>query len=241
MVLLAASVVSTSNHPVSAYQQVTSGGCLNCHAFAGGTSSVAHTTHSNVSVGCTACHAVPGAKDVTSSKCIACHPAGDIGKCNLVNLPAHPESGTQSCLTCHPNCAPATTTTTSIPPGDCIDSNILTIRPKTFSNLRALVFSPIQFFSISADRYSSISFASPISLDWGSPGIKDIIRLRIGEKLIVGFLRIYPGDLTAGYFTVQITYGDISQTTCGLIEVQNNAARTFTTHDIHEDRPDFEQ
>jgi hypothetical protein len=238
-----------------AYDNVTSspnGGCLICHAFAGGSGS-GHTTHSGASVSCTSCHVTPGSTPVKASKCIVCHPQGNVGQCNLVNLASHPKTGAQACLTCHPSCAP--TTTTTIPSGSCIDNDndtygenctpgpdcddtdpaihegceidcTLTITPKTFSPLRAVVL-PFQFFIIRADRDSSISFTSPICIFWGSEGIDDVIRIRLGEKLIIGYVRVWPTHLTAGDFKVYVTFGDTSETQCGPITVKGSGSSSF--------------
>lgn len=114
-VLLFAALLFAGAQQGYAYDNVTStpdGGCLACHAFAGGTGS-GHTTHSGASVACASCHAggVPG-KNVASSTCIVCHPTGDVGACNLVV--AHGASS--SCLTCHTTCAPP-----AADPAECAD------------------------------------------------------------------------------------------------------------------------
>jgi hypothetical protein len=107
-VMLLAALLFAGAQQGYAYDNVTStpdGGCLQCHAFAGG-SGAGHTTHSAASVSCTSCHdGSAGSVPVKSSKCIVCHPQGDVGACNLVNLAAHPKSGAQACLTCHVSCA----------------------------------------------------------------------------------------------------------------------------------------
>jgi hypothetical protein len=87
-------------------------GCLTCHPTAAGTG--LHTIPAHSSSACSICHpgGVPG-QNVLSSACIVCHPrAGGTGLCPLINAPAH--AGTkQTCLGCHPSCAPVVTTTTS--------------------------------------------------------------------------------------------------------------------------------
>ena len=64
---------------------------------------------------CAQCHAgTPGPGNVTADKCVVCHPQGNPGACNLVDL--HSPNITSSCLDCHMNCAggsPVTTTTTA--------------------------------------------------------------------------------------------------------------------------------
>ncbi len=71
------------------------------------------TGHSN----CAQCHdGTPGPGNVTADKCVVCHPQGNPGACNLVDV--HSPSITGSCLDCHMNCAggiPVTTTTTTAP------------------------------------------------------------------------------------------------------------------------------
>ena len=248
-----------------AYQTVTSapnGGCLICHSFAGG-SGAQHSLHTGApnSLSCGTCHAdgTPG-KNVTTSKCIVCHPAGNAGKCNLVKLAAHPTAGAQSCLSCHSAECTATTTTT-IPAGNCIDSDSdtygencaagpdcddndpaihegcptscdLQIRPKTFSLLKSVI-APVQFFSIKVDRNNSMSFSEPICIYWESDGIDDIVKLRIGEKTIIGFVRVDPANLTAGNFTVQVTYGDLDEKACGPIAVQDSGLSSYIAEMYH--------
>ena len=73
-------------------------GCLECHVV-----DDLHALHTD----CTACHVEVG-DTPASSTCIECHPVGDPGACNLVNL--HEDAGA-SCLECHEACA--------VIPGDC--------------------------------------------------------------------------------------------------------------------------
>jgi hypothetical protein len=92
-----------------AYQDFTStpnGGCLQCHAFAGG--GPAHNTHwTALNYDCTPCH-LNGvhAKNVTSSTCAACHPAANPGNCQIINSiqANHPKTGANSCYSCHTAC-----------------------------------------------------------------------------------------------------------------------------------------
>jgi hypothetical protein len=86
---------------------------------------------------------------------------------------------------------------------------------------------PFQFFTIRADRESSISFSNPICIFWESEGIDDVIRIRIGEKLIIGYIRVWPAHLTAGDFNVYVTFGDIDETQCGPITVKDSGASSF--------------
>jgi hypothetical protein len=277
-VLLLAALFLAGAQQGYAYQQVTStpdGGCLNCHPTTAGTGLHTVSAHTN----CASCH--PGsvyAKNVMTSACIVCHPnAPDTpGKCNLINFPAHPTSGVQSCLGCHSTCAPATcidadndTFGANCPAGpdcddtdntthegcSCIDNDgdgygdnctlgpdcndndnathddceidcNLTIRPKTFSPLRALLL-PFQFFTIRADRNSSISFTNPVCIFWESEGIDDVIKIRLGEKLIIGYVRVWASHLTAGDFKVYVTFGDTDETQCGPITVKGGGASSF--------------
>lgn len=256
-IALLAAMVLTTAQPACAYQNVTSapdGGCLICHSFAGGTSATQHALHNAIS--CGTCHAggLPG-KNVASSACSICHPnaPGTPGKCNLVNLVSHPKTGSQNCQSCHANCVSTNTTTTitsecidadgdtygeNCTPGpDCDDTDpdihtgcasdcMLTIRPQSFTVLRA-VFFPVQFFVIRADRDSSISFVPPVCIYWESAGIDDNLKLVIGEKLIIGFIRIDPANLTAGTFNVQVTYGDLYEKACGPIEVKDSSTSSY--------------
>lgn len=84
-------------------------GCLvsGCHDAGFGEDSF-HGVHG--ALGCDSCHETEsGGGAVPSSSCVECHPVGDPGACNLVNL--HEDAGA-SCLECHEACA-------VIPPGDC--------------------------------------------------------------------------------------------------------------------------
>jgi hypothetical protein len=94
------------------------GGCMNCH----GTGFAALNNHgvaAHAASACTICPVTTGAVPATS-KCAGCHPAGDPGKCNLVNAAVHAAA---SCTTCHATECAVTTTTTTVPE-DC-----LTIEP----------------------------------------------------------------------------------------------------------------
>lgn len=58
-------------------------------------------THSVYS--CDSCHqTATGGGSVASSKCIACHPAGNVGTCNLTKTTTHAAAG--GCTTCHTDC-----------------------------------------------------------------------------------------------------------------------------------------
>lgn len=97
-----------------ANQKVDSSGCLACHelgVFGAGDGSI-HGSH----VDCAACHeGAPGAGNVASSACLACHPASGSDQCDLVGLHENSTGYTPSgasCLDCHGNCGGSTTTTT---------------------------------------------------------------------------------------------------------------------------------
>ena len=81
--------------------------CQACHDAGFGEGTL-HGTHTGQA--CDICHtsASGGDTPVASSKCIVCHPVGNEGLCPLAN--AHGSS----CLECHTDCAPVTTTTTTI-------------------------------------------------------------------------------------------------------------------------------
>jgi hypothetical protein len=209
-------------------------GCTGCHLFPAGGGLHTKSGHSN----CSSCHdGSPGKGNVMSAKCAGCHPQESPGKCNLANIATHPKSGAQSCVSCHCQAAtttvpattttttpdggttttttPSETTTTTVPAEECS----LNIFPGTYSVGVAFIF-PIQFFVITAPLNSNVSFADPICIYWDNPGIDDIIKLRLGEKLIFGFVELWPAHLTSGEFKVHVTYGDISETRCGPIIVR---------------------
>jgi len=77
---------------------VMSQGCTvsGCHSQA---TVHAGTTHATLS--CDKCHqTVAGGGDAYPSKCIACHPRGNVGACNLVKFTSH-ASVSPSCISCH--------------------------------------------------------------------------------------------------------------------------------------------
>jgi len=115
LVVIAAAVVPQLGY---ANQKVDSSGCLECHdlgVFGAGDGSI-HGSHSN----CADCHdGTPGAGNVFSSACLACHPASDSALCDLVNFHEGSVSYTPSgaaCLDCHSTCGGSTTTTTTPQP-----------------------------------------------------------------------------------------------------------------------------
>jgi len=105
------------------------GGCKTCHPAAVGSGLHTQAAHSN----CAGCHegGVPG-KNVPPSACIVCHPTGDPGTCPLIEQPTH---GT-SCLSCHNECAPTSTTTTT-PAGPCPAEAVLGEDDPRLDTLRA--------------------------------------------------------------------------------------------------------
>jgi hypothetical protein len=82
--------------------------------------------------------------------------------------------------------------------GECVDCSMNVI-PKKISKLRALL-QPIEPFVI----YSDVEFAQPITIDWETEAINDIIRVKIGKGFIIGFLLVRPFKLEAGEFTVVV-------------------------------------
>ena len=85
--------------------------------------------------------------------------------------------------------------------------------------LLAIIY-PIQPFVISADSASGVEFARPIDIDWGTEAHNDIIRLKIGKRIIIGFLLVRPLQLEAGVFDVTVTFGDPETICAGTIEVK---------------------
>jgi len=84
--------------------------CLTCHGgdnpYPGGEihSVSAHTA-------CGSCHdGASTAGNVNASACIVCHPFGNSGECNLVNLSDH---ALANCIDCHDECTGPSTTTTA--------------------------------------------------------------------------------------------------------------------------------
>ncbi len=92
--------------------------CFECHG--GGNpdpDGEIHSKHKDIS--CSGlCHEVIGDSPATS-KCIVCHPRGDVGKCNLANF--HDSDKGTDCLVCHTNCREGGTTTTTAPPLEHIE------------------------------------------------------------------------------------------------------------------------
>jgi hypothetical protein len=101
------------------------------------------------------------------------------------------------------------------PGADCI----LKVVPKQILKLRAF-WNPLIPFVISAESDSGVVFARPLEIDWGTEAIDDILRIKIGRRIIVGFLFARPLQLEAGMFEVLVTYGDNQTEQCGTIEVK---------------------
>ncbi len=118
VVVLAAAIAVAAPSLSGANQKVDSSGCLACHALGtfGAVDGSVHGSHSK----CADCHdGTPGAGNVFSSACLACHPASDAVLCDLVNF--HEEAtgyvpSGASCLDCHSVCGGSTTTTTALQP-----------------------------------------------------------------------------------------------------------------------------
>ncbi len=87
---------------------VDQGGCLDCHGDNPFPDGALHVIHDGQS--CEICHLITG-DTPASSACIVCHPMGDPGECPLVDF-HDPDMGAD-CLSCHDNCAPEETTTTT--------------------------------------------------------------------------------------------------------------------------------
>ena len=96
---------------------------------------------------------------------------------------------------------------------------ILKVVPKQISKLLAFL-NPFIPFVISAESASGVVFARPFEIDWGTEAINDILRIKIGNRIIVGFLFARPLQLEAGTFDVVVTYGDNGTEQCGTIEVK---------------------
>jgi hypothetical protein len=96
---------------------------------------------------------------------------------------------------------------------------ILKVVPKQISKLLAFL-NPFIPFVISAESDSGVVFARPFEIDWGTEAINDILRIKIGNRIIVGFLFARPLQLEAGTFDVVVTYGDNGTEQCGAIEVK---------------------
>ena len=102
---------------------------------------------------------------------------------------------------------------------NCTELCTVTVVPKKIYKLIA-TFNPIHPYVISAAKGSGVDFVQPIDIDWGTDAIKDIIRLKIGNRIIVGFLLVHPSQLVAGdKLDVTVTFG--SDSVCaGTIEVK---------------------
>ena len=79
---------------------------------------------------------------------------------------------------------------------------------------------PIIPFVLSIGEDSSLAFAPPIAIDWGTQAINDVIRSKIGLRSVVGFLLVRPFRLEPGDYTVTVTSGSEDSGCAGTIEVQ---------------------
>jgi hypothetical protein len=79
---------------------------------------------------------------------------------------------------------------------------------------------PIIPFVLSIGEDSSLAFAPPIAIDWGTEAINDVIRSKIGLRSVVGFLLVRPFRLEPGDYTVTVTSGSEDSSCAGTIEVQ---------------------
>ncbi len=190
---------------------------------------------------------LPSHAAATTPTCITCHPTCAPAECidadndtYGVNCPAGPDcddtDNTTHAACCVDNDGDGYGDNCTAGP-DCDDTDnatfdnceidcTLKVAPKRFSRIRALL-QPFQFFTIRADRNSDISFTDPICIFWESEGIDDVIKLRIGEKLIIGYVRVWASHLTDGDFKVSVTFGDIDETQCGPITVNGSGASSF--------------
>jgi hypothetical protein len=91
--------------------------------------------------------------------------------------------------------------------------------PKKIFKLFAII-NPIHPYVISAARDSGVEFARPIDIDWGTDAINDIIRVKIGKRIIFGFLLVRPFKLVAGEFDVAVIFGAADTFCAGTIEVK---------------------
>jgi hypothetical protein len=102
---------------------------------------------------------------------------------------------------------------------NCTPECVVKVVPKKIFKLIAII-NPIHPFVISADKDSGVEFARPIDIDWGTDAINDIIRVKIGKRIIFGFLLVRPFKLVAGEFDVTVTFGADDTICAGTIEVK---------------------
>ena len=96
---------------------------------------------------------------------------------------------------------------------------VLKVVPKKIFKLLSFI-NPIVPFVISAERDGDIEFSRPIDIDWGTDAINDLIRIRIGKRIIFGLMLKRPLKLVSDNYTVTVTYGDNETEECGTIEVK---------------------
>jgi hypothetical protein len=88
--------------------------CLTCHdaGSPGDDPPTLHGIHGSGAAGCMDCHTdSTGLGTVFASSCVVCHPSGDEGACQLIDL--HDPGFGGDCLGCHTECVEETTTTTT--------------------------------------------------------------------------------------------------------------------------------
>jgi hypothetical protein len=103
--------------------------------------------------------------------------------------------------------------------GQCESFCELNIAPKKIFKLLAAL-NPFIPFLISADRGSGAVFAQPIEIDWGTDAINDILRLKIGKRIIFGVMLVRPLKLEAGELVVTVTFGDSMPICAGTLDVK---------------------
>jgi hypothetical protein len=93
------------------------------------------------------------------------------------------------------------------------------IIPKQIFKLLAII-NPIHPFIISAAKDSGVEFARPIEIDWGTEAINDLLKVRIGKRIILGVWLVRPLKLVAGDFDVTVTFGADNTICAGTITVK---------------------
>jgi hypothetical protein len=187
------------------------GGCDTCHG-SGFPALSNHTIHQGQA--CDICHANASGGDtpIPTSKCIACHPRTEPGKCNLVNF--HDPSQGASCLTCHSTeCAPVTTTTTAgstttttVPVTDCItiEPTSVTVSGEDETLDVGVTFTRTDIFPVTEEQLEQLV----IEVDTGcAPYITiNSSTFNIGESELTGTLNItVQGNAPASECSIQVS------------------------------------
>jgi hypothetical protein len=111
---------------------------------------------------------------------------------------------------------------------DCNDSDAsvhtgcpcsLQVAPRRIIKLLAF-FDPFIPFVVSLEKDSGVEFFRPITIDWGTEAISDVIRSKIGPRSIVGFLLVRPFRLEPGEFEVTVSSGPEGSSCAGTISVE---------------------